>query len=126
MKLTKESIVAMTLEEIRALPLPQAYKELDASLGDSSYRVFYDRLTELNPELDKIVSAARDNLMSPFGDPATFVCVVSALSPIEKVYVWSRLTSNGIDDIAFAKAVHKHMAMMILEIFTPVQPATGG
>jgi hypothetical protein len=127
MKLTPEEVAAMTLENIRSLSINPDSDGV--GWGLDGYRVMFDRLGQLNPELAKIVTDARPNLMSKLGSPVAFVNAVSVLSLIEKLYVWSHLTSKGIDEIDFAKAVHKHMAHMIIEAFSqsqqPVQPPSG-
>lgn len=117
MKLTRDSVLAMSREQILAEDFRDIMDVYMADYGSES--TVRDRINSIFTEVVSWQQQAREAFVTKRSDAdmADMAARLGKEPPIVQILAWSRLTNQGVDEIEFARFVHKHFANTILSIF---------
>ena len=116
--LTNEQIAAMSKEELISVDFRELWPNLQHMYDDLKSREAHTRIVSMfDGTVNEWAGAFRKGYDSK-SDMGELVSAFSKEPALIKLMTWSRMTSQGINQIDFAKFVHKHLAdIIVFDVF---------
>jgi hypothetical protein len=116
--ITKDQIGTMTKEELLSADFREVWTCMLDMAWETAYKPTYDKvLAMFEPNVGVWAQRVRQSYDTKDEGIGDLVSLFDKEPALVKIMCWSRLTGCGIDQIDYAKYVHRHFARSILNLF---------
>jgi len=121
--MTAEQIGSMTKEQLLAVDFREVWPRLLDMAYETAGRPTYDKvLAMFEPTVSQWATRVRQAYDTKDDKIPDLVTLFNKEPAIVKIMCWSRMTGVGIDEIDYAKYVHRHFARSLLDLFGEPMP----